>query len=111
MERVISLLDTLKSELDWYANTTGYKSRVHYFRDEEAQTYAIVTIPDQDYPKELIGRSRVNVMMMAHMENGYIVVDADNTDKPLYEGLMHAGIPREKIILAYAGERVPAPQS
>lgn len=37
-----------------------------------------------------------------------IIIEEDRNNKPLYEALMQAGIPREKIILAYAGEQVPA---
>ncbi|MCU0482290.1 MAG: XisI protein [Anaerolineae bacterium] len=107
MERVISLAEALKQELTWYANTIGYKTTTYFFCDDEHQKYIIVDATNPDFP----GDYSVAIMMMAHIENGYIVVDADNTDKPLYEGLMHAGIPREKIILAYAGERVPSPQS
>jgi len=103
MERVISLLDTLKSELTWYANTVGYKTTAHFFCDDDLQKYVIVDVTDADYP----GEYSVVIMMMAHIDGDVIVIDADITDKPLYEALMHAGIPREKIILAYAGEQVP----
>ncbi|MCU0481844.1 MAG: XisI protein [Anaerolineae bacterium] len=111
MERVASLLQILKDEMNWYHQAHGYKNTSHFFYDEVAQKYLIVVVPDHDYPPALLSRGRVNVMMMAHIDGEYIVVDADNTDKPLYEGLMHAGIPREKIILAYAGERVPTSQA
>jgi XisI protein len=36
-----------------------------------------------------------------------IIVEEDRNSDPLYEALVEAGIPREKIILAYAGEPVP----
>jgi hypothetical protein len=36
-----------------------------------------------------------------------IVIEEDRDSDPLYEALMQAGIPREKIILAYAGESIP----
>ncbi len=107
MESVISLVDILKNELNWYANTIGYKSTAHLFCDEKSQKYVIVTVDDYDSPN----LDKIAAMIMAHIEGDYIVIDGDNTDKPLYEGLMQAGIPREKIILAYAGERVPTSES
>lgn len=75
--------------------------------DGVIQRAIIVDVTDPDYP----GAYSVAIMMMAHIEGDYIVIDADNTDRPLYEGLMQAGIPREKIIFAYAGERVPTSES
>lgn len=36
-----------------------------------------------------------------------IIIEEDRNSDPLYEALVEAGIPREKIVLAYAGEAVP----
>ena len=36
-----------------------------------------------------------------------IVIEEDRNSDPLYEALVQAGIPREQIILAYAGESIP----
>lgn len=36
-----------------------------------------------------------------------IIIEEDRNSKPLVDALMQAGIPRENIILAYAGEKVP----
>jgi hypothetical protein len=36
-----------------------------------------------------------------------IVIQEDRNSDPLYEALVQAGIPREQIILAYAGESIP----
>jgi hypothetical protein len=36
-----------------------------------------------------------------------IVIQEDRNSDPLYEALVQAGIPREQIILAYAGESLP----
>nr|MCU0481842.1 XisI protein [Anaerolineae bacterium] len=97
METQFDLKQILKHEMLWYAQIQGYKVRNHFLLNEDLSEYSIVVVSDADYPLERFTR----VMMMAHIDGEYIVVDADNTDKPLYEGLMHAGIPREKIILAY----------
>jgi len=48
---------------------------------------------------------------MAHIEGEYVVIDADNTDRPLVDKLVAAGVLRDKIIRGYAGERVPTPAS
>jgi hypothetical protein len=36
-----------------------------------------------------------------------IVIEHDANDKPLVDALVQAGVPRQTIILAYAGETVP----
>lgn len=36
-----------------------------------------------------------------------IIIEEDRNSKPLVDALLQAGIPRENIILAYAGEKVP----
>jgi hypothetical protein len=36
-----------------------------------------------------------------------IIIEEDRNSDPLYEALVQAGIPREQIILAYAGETIP----
>ncbi|MDX2140626.1 MAG: element excision factor XisI family protein [Chloroflexota bacterium] len=36
-----------------------------------------------------------------------VVIERDMNDKPLVDALVQAGVPREKIILAYAGEAMP----
>jgi hypothetical protein len=107
METQPDLKQILKHEMLWYAQIQGYKVHNHFLLNEDSAEYSIVVISDADYPLERFTR----VMMMARIEGDSIIIEADTTDKPLYEGLMHAGIPREKIILAYAGERVPTTQS
>jgi hypothetical protein len=47
-------------------------------------------------------------MVMAHIEGDVVIIDEDLTDRPLVEALVRAGIPREKIVLAYTGEPLPA---
>ena len=36
-----------------------------------------------------------------------IIIEIDKNSKPLVDALVQAGIPREQIILAYLGEKVP----
>ena len=36
-----------------------------------------------------------------------VIIEEDRNSDPVYEELIEAGIPREQIILAYAGEAVP----
>ena len=44
---------------------------------------------------------------MARMYGEQIIIEDDNTDRPLYQSLLQRGIPRNQIVLAYAGEPIP----
>jgi hypothetical protein len=83
-------------------DTPGIGSTSFFVADDERKTYAVLAVPDT--PRRFTTRA----IVMAHLEGDQVVIDEDTTDRPLYEALMHAGIPRERIVLAYAGEQHPA---
>jgi hypothetical protein len=41
---------------------------------------------------------------MARVVGNKVIIEEDTTDRPLVEALIRCGIPREHIILVYAGE-------
>jgi XisI protein len=47
------------------------------------------------------------VVVLARIEGDFIIIEEDTTDRPLVKKLVAAGIPREKIILAYLDETIP----
>ena len=47
------------------------------------------------------------VVVAARIINDKVIIDEDITDRPLWRELVRAGIPREQIILTYAGEKLP----
>jgi len=53
------------------------------------------------------GERHTSVNLLVRAADDFIVIEHDANNKPLYEALMQAGIPRERIILAYAGETIP----
>jgi hypothetical protein len=71
--------------------------------DDENRTYAVIIIEDDPAARPAYA------LVMARVEGEKIIIEEDRTfDKPLYEALMaNAGIPREQIVLAYAGETLP----
>lgn len=44
---------------------------------------------------------------MAHIQGDKIIIDLDINDKMLVDALLQAGVPRDQIVLAYAGESIP----
>jgi hypothetical protein len=53
------------------------------------------------------GETLVDTGLIVRLLGDIIVIDRDNNSKPLVEALLQAGVPREQIVLAYAGETIP----
>jgi hypothetical protein len=100
-----TLLTITRREVDLYAgNMAGAK--LYPVLDDQNQTYAVIVVPDnaKDRPAWAV--------VLARVVGDYVVIDEDTTDKPLVDALMiNGGIPRERIILAYAGETLPEPKT
>jgi hypothetical protein len=50
----------------------------------------------------------VDTGLVVQLHDEQIVIEHDVNDKPLVDALIQAGVPREKIVLAYSGEPVQA---
>jgi len=100
MARGEDLTAVVQHEVAAYAcpspNSTAY-----YLEDPTNQVYAVVVVPQNHTHK-------VAVMIMARVVNDITIIEADITNKPMVDALVQAGIPREQIVLAYAGESPPA---
>lgn len=53
------------------------------------------------------GQRFVNTSLVVRIVNDLVIVERDQNDKIALDALLEAGIQRDKIILAYAGEPVP----
>lgn len=102
MESITSISDIIQREVAEY-DGPGLNAWTHYFEDMPNQTYAVVIVPSYRQSR----KEKATVMVMARIVGDKVVIDEDITDRPLYKELMRAGIPREQIILAYAGEQPP----
>lgn len=97
-----TLADILKREMAWY--TSGGFDLEAYLLSNDAQQVYSVNIVSTAYPKP---QWPADVVVMARIKGDYIIIEDDRTDKPLVKRLVAAGIPRERIILAYANEPLP----
>ena len=102
MERIANLTDTVRREVADY-HGPAIKATTYYFEDLKNQTYAVVIIPEYDYPR----KSWSGVVVLARVVDDMVIIEEDTTDRPLWKELVRAGIPREKIILTFAGETAP----
>lgn len=106
MERVVDLPDVrtelmaiTRAEVQKYA-AFSHTSKLYSVLDDEQKIYAVITVPHLPRPWP----SRV--VIMAQVVDDKVVVIEDVSDKPLVDALMvNAGVPREKIVLAYRGEK------
>ncbi|MDZ4766279.1 MAG: element excision factor XisI family protein [Chloroflexota bacterium] len=46
--------------------------------------------------------------VMVRVVDDFVVIEHDIHDRPLWQALVRAGVPREKIVLAYVGETLTA---
>jgi len=93
MDRVIDLTAIVQREVEDYSGD-ALKATTYPISDHQRRTYAVV-VPDRPSP------------FPARIVNDFVVIDEDTTDRPLWEELARAGIPRERIICLYAGIAMP----
>ncbi len=69
--------------------------------DTARQIYTVLVVPDQSRKFDS------GIAILARVVDDKVIIDEDSTDRPLYKELVRAGVPREKIVLVYAGEEAP----
>jgi hypothetical protein len=96
------LRDIVREEVARYAGS-GRGANIILFPilDDERQTYSVV---DVLYPKR---EDVAEVVVLARIVGNQVVIEEDTTDKKLVDALLQRGIPRERIVRAYAGEPIP----
>ncbi|MBI5667232.1 MAG: XisI protein [Chloroflexi bacterium] len=100
-DKVESLAEITRREVARYV---GYSpvARLFPVLDDTHQTYAVIIIENDPALRP------ASAVVMARVVGDKVVIEEETTDKPLYEALMvNGGIPREQIVLAYAGESLP----
>lgn len=97
-----SLTAVLIQELDKYTGL-GVNAIGIPIYDHERHYYSVAII---DYPKR---KRPCDLAILARTAGDKIIIEEDKTDKKLVDALLQQEVPREKIILAYAGESVPEP--
>jgi hypothetical protein len=94
-----TLAETVKEVTFSYAGG-GFGIEVFPLANENLQVYAINVI---DTP---VRHQPAGVVVLVRIVDNKVIIEEDTTDRPLVDALIHAGIPRENIVLAYAGETI-----
>ncbi len=96
-----TLRDTLCRVMNEYAGE-GFNSTAYLTWDAAQQFYVVASIATFDKKRF------VSADLAVRLVDETIVIEHDMNNKPLVDALVQAGVPREKIVLAYAGEKLPA---
>ena len=97
----------LREEVEKYAGSgRSFGLLLFPVSDDERAVYAVNAV-DDPIRDDIDGVA--GVVVLARMMGETIVIEEDATDKPLVDALLQRGVPREKIVLAYAGEPRPDP--
>lgn len=96
----VSIAEIVQREIEaqaqgWWVNGSAYA-----ISDRERQIHNVVFVPT-DYPRPFHPGVVVMVRVLA---DDTIIIEQDTSDRPLLDDLLRAGVPRKKIVLAYAGE-------
>jgi hypothetical protein len=73
----------------------------YLLQDTEGNHFSILDVGFFD------GERVTGVSLIVIVTDEHIIIERDQNDKPLFEALIDAGVPRENIILGYAGEPLP----
>jgi hypothetical protein len=101
MDRVSDLAAIVQREVEDYASGGDHKAVSYAVSDTARQIYTAIVVPDRPRPFP------ARVIVMARVVDGIVIIDEDTTDRPLWEELVRAGIPRDQIVCLYAGEEIP----
>ena len=95
-----SLKDVVRHVVLAYAGR-GLNSISYLTQNEDG---SVLTVTDF---ARIRGEHLSGISLIVRIIDDQVIVERDQNDKIVKEALMQAGVPREKIILAYAGEPVP----
>ena len=96
-----NMSNTLMSEMDFYVRK-GINADTEAIYDWQKQSYAIIGVPHD-------AGAMSSVILHATIQQNRVIIHVDYTDRPLWKALTAAGVTRDNIVLAYAGEPAPTP--
>lgn len=95
-----SLKDTVRDVVAEYAGPVFF-GKSYFLHDETCNAFSVLIVT------RMKGIREADYSLTVRIENDLVIVERDQNDKIVLDALLQAGIPREQIILAYAGEPVP----
>jgi hypothetical protein len=94
-----NLANIVRKAMSTYA-TEGENGYSYLTQTLDGDVFTVVYVSQQR------GKTEIDTGLLVRIVNGRIIVLRDQNNKPLVDALLQAGVPREQIVLAYAGESV-----
>jgi hypothetical protein len=94
-----NLTQTVREAMSSYA-TEGENGYSYLTQSIDEDVFAVVYVSEQR------GKTEIDTGLMVRIVNDRVIIMRDQNNKPLVDMLLQAGVPREQIVLAYAGEKV-----
>jgi hypothetical protein len=94
------LKETLQQVMTGYA-VRGLNCYSYLTANEDETLFSVITIA------RVRDERIAEADMIVRLLDDKVIIEEDQNDRPLVDALVAAGIPRQQIILAYAGEAVP----
>src|SRR5258707_217393 len=95
-----SLKATFQAVIEGYTGE-GLNGHAYLVHDPALEIYTVISI---GYMRQ---RRVTDANLIVRLIGDKIIIERDMNDKTLVDALLQAGVPRQSIILAYAGEPVP----
>lgn len=95
-------MDVIVKEIAAYAKPSLTGEPSYLTQSADGRVFAVVDI------LSVGNRHQADTGLVVRVADEYIIIEHDMNNKPLVDALTQVGIPRDKIILAYDGEPVPA---
>ncbi len=92
-----TLSQVLRREISQYNGTADGLTLLPVM-DDKNRTYTVIAIPKN------LQENSTAVVLLAQVADDRVIIIEDAADATLLDRLMNSGIPRERIVLAYAGE-------
>jgi hypothetical protein len=100
MDRALTdLVEIVQREVEAYAEGDVWQGFSYSVSDISRNAFAVLMILNAERAFKPL------IEVAARVVGDKVIIDADNTDRPLFEAFMEAGIPRDQIVRLYAGER------
>lgn len=92
-----TLKEIVKREVKAYAGKL-LNGATYFVTNDNDDLFAVIDIA------KFQGKHIAEAGLIVRLVNHQVVIDQDTNNKPLLDALLQAGVPREKIVLTYAGE-------
>jgi hypothetical protein len=92
-----NLKEIVRREVKAYGGK-GLNGFGYFLHNDADDVFAIVDIA------KFRGQHIAESGLIVRLINDKVIIEQDTNSKPLVDALLQAGIPREKIVLTYAGE-------